>query len=258
MSKRNSQASKTAARERLREERERQAKKDRMRRQLVVAGAGALVLALAGGIGYAVVQANKPSEWEAAKDQTLVKPANSGGDGLTVSLGKGGGKPIDIYEDLRCPACAAFEQTNGEKLKKGAEEGKLTLRVHLGSIIDDNIGGSGSKNAISALGAALNVSPEAFSEYHGLLYSAEHHPEEIDDKFADDSYLLDVAKNVDALKDSEEFSQAVEKGTYDKWALTVIDSFNEAGIKGTPTVRIDGKDVEQTALPAELEKLGVK
>ncbi|MEW2634666.1 thioredoxin domain-containing protein [Streptomyces sp. NPDC048389] len=256
MSKRNSQANKAAARERLRQERERQAKKDKIRRQLTVAGSAVVVLAIAGGIGYGVMQANKPTEWEAAKDKALVKPANSGKDGTTISLGKG--KTVDVYEDLRCPACAAFEQTSGEKLKKAAEDGKLTLRVHLGAIIDGNMGGSGSKNAISALGAALNVSPEAFADYHGLLYSAKHHPAETEDKFADDSYLLDVANNVEALKGNEKFSEAVDKGTYDKWALTMIDEFNDAGVKGTPTIRIDGKDVDQSALPAELQKLGVE
>ena len=61
MSKRNSQSAKTAARERLRVERERQAKRDKVRRQLIVAGSVVAVLAVAGGVGYAVVQANKPT-----------------------------------------------------------------------------------------------------------------------------------------------------------------------------------------------------
>jgi len=61
MSKRNSQASKTAAREKLRLERERQAKRDKVKRQAIVAGSIVAVLAIAGGVGYAVVQNNKPS-----------------------------------------------------------------------------------------------------------------------------------------------------------------------------------------------------
>ncbi len=47
MSKRNSQAAKSAARERLREERERQAKRAKVRRQLVVAASVVGVLAAA-------------------------------------------------------------------------------------------------------------------------------------------------------------------------------------------------------------------
>ena len=52
MSKRNSAEAKRAARERLRAEREKQAKRERIRRQLTVAGAVVVVLAIAGGIGH--------------------------------------------------------------------------------------------------------------------------------------------------------------------------------------------------------------
>ncbi|MCI0386720.1 thioredoxin domain-containing protein [Streptomyces sp. CNQ085] len=263
MSKRNSQEAKRAARERLRAEREKQAKKDKLRRQAVVGGSVLAILAVAGGVGFAVAnmdEGGSEKSWAAAADKKLVEPANAAGEnGTTVLIGdEGAEKTIDVYEDMRCPACANFEQALGGTLKKGAEDGKYKLRVHLGSIIDGNFGGDGSKNAASALGAALDVSTEAFSEYHSLLYSAEHHPPENQDKFADNDYLLKVAENVDALKGNQEFETAVEKGTYDKWALEMIDSFNEAGIQGTPTVRIDGKDVEVSKLPAELEKLGVK
>lgn len=263
MSKRNSQEAKRAARERLKVERERQAKKDKLRRQLIVAVSVVAVLAIAGGIGFAVANMERggsDKSWENVADRKLVKPANTSGEnGTTVVVGgEDAKKTIDVYEDMRCPACANFEQQIGEPLKQGAKDGKYKLQIHLGSIIDGNMGGNGSKNAISALGAALNVSTEAFAEYHSLLYSAEHHPSEAEDKFADNEYLLDVAGNVDALKGNEKFETAVEKGTYDKWALEMVDSFNKADIKGTPTVRIDGKDVETAKLPEELGKLGVK
>ncbi|MFW6689865.1 DsbA family protein [Streptomyces sp. MAR4 CNX-425] len=262
MSKRNSQEAKRAARERLRAEREKQAKKEKVRRQLAVGGAVVGTLAIVGGIAFAVTSLGgddgSDKDWAAAKSAKLVQPANAEGDkGTSVVLGDKDAKTtIDVYEDLRCPACAQFEQQLGERVKQGAEDGKYQLRVHLGDIIDGNFGGSGSKNAASALGAALDVSPEAFKEYHGLLYSTEHHPPENEDKFADNEYLLDVADNVDALKGNKEFRKAVNKGTFDKWALEMIDSFNDAGIEGTPTIKIDGKQVEGSALPAELTKLG--
>ncbi|MTE18626.1 thioredoxin domain-containing protein [Streptomyces sp. TRM43335] len=263
MSKRNSQEAKRAARERLRVEREKQAKKEKLRRQLIVAASIVAILAVAGGIGFAVANMERggsDKSWEDVADRKLVEPANASGEnGTTVVVGgEDAKKTIDVYEDMRCPACANFERQLGEPLKQGAEDGKYKLQIHLGSIIDGNMGGNGSKNAISALGAALDVSTEAFSEYHSLLYSSEHHPAETEDKFADNEYLLDVAENVEALKDNAEFETAVKEGTYDKWALEMVDSFNEAGIQGTPTVRIDGKDVEVSKLPEELGKLGVK
>ncbi|MGI5425201.1 thioredoxin domain-containing protein [Streptomyces sp. CA-179760] len=249
MSKRNSQAAKTAARERLRIEREREAKRAKTKRQVVVALSVVGVLAAAGGVGYAIVQANKPDSWEAAKNAKLVKPANSSGkDGTTVVIGKDSAKKtLAVYEDPRCPACAQFEQTVGSTLDKDVEDGKYKIQFVGATFIDNNVPGVGSKNALSALGAALNVSPEAFLKYKSALYSTKYHPEETEDKFKDDDYLIDVANSVDGLKGNKKFQTAVKDGTYDKWALVMSKKFDTDGAKydfqGTPSLVMDGKKV---------------
>ncbi|WP_217237257.1 thioredoxin domain-containing protein [Streptomyces sp. AC555_RSS877] len=243
MAKRNSQAAKTAARERLRQERERQAKRDKVKRQAIVAGSIVAVLAIAGGIGYAVVQGNKPGYWDAAKDDKLVKPANTTGtNGTTVVIGKSSAKKtLVMYEDPRCPVCAQFEQTVGATVDKGVEDGKYKVEYVGATFLDNGLGGEGSKNALSALGAALNVSPEAFLEYKAAMYSAKWHPEESDDKFKDDSYLIEVADTVPALKGNAKFQNAVKNGTFDKWALEMSAKFDDSGVTGTPTLQMDGK-----------------
>ncbi|MDV5144974.1 DsbA family protein [Streptomyces sp. SBC-4] len=246
MSARNSQNNKAAARERLRVERERQAKKDRTRRQLVVGVSAVAVLAAAGGIGYAVVQSNKPTQWETAADaKTVTAPKNtSGTNGTTVVIGKPSAKKtLELYEDSRCPVCATFEQGVGSRIEKDVESGKYKIKYVGATFIDDGIPGEGSKNALSALGAALNVSPEAFLSYKSALYSTEFHPEEKDDKFAKDSYLLEVADTVPALKSNAEFKKNVESGTFDAWAMKMSKAFDESGVTGTPTLKMDGKPV---------------
>ncbi|MET7682241.1 thioredoxin domain-containing protein [Streptomyces sp. NPDC005423] len=245
MSKRNSAASKTAARERLRLERERQAKKAKVKRQVIVACSVVAVLAAAGGIGYAVVQANKPSYWSGLKDATVVAPANTTGTkGTTVVIGKSTAKKtLKEYEDPRCPVCAQFEQTVGSTVKKDLDDGKFKIQYIGGTFIDNHDDGVGSKNALSALGAALNVSPDAFVEYKTALYSTKWHPEETTDKFKDDSYLIKVADTVSALKGNTKFQNAVKKGTYDAWAMAMSKTFdtNKDGVTGTPSFVMDGK-----------------
>ncbi|MEU0435100.1 thioredoxin domain-containing protein [Streptomyces sp. NPDC006290] len=253
MSKRNSQASKTAARERLRVERERQAKRDKIKRQAIVAGSLVAVLAIAGGIGYAVVQNNKPSYWEGLKDAKVVAPANSTGtDGTTLVFGKSTAKKtLKLYEDPRCPVCASFEQVVGSTVKKDLDDGKFKIQYIGGTFLDgDSLGkgqigsrGEGSKNAMSAMGAALNVSPEAFLEYKTALYSAKWHPDETTDKFKDDAYLIKVANTVPALKANTTFQDAVKKGTYDAWALAMSKTWdnNKDGVTGTPSLVMNGK-----------------
>ncbi|RFU84090.1 DsbA family protein [Streptomyces triticagri] len=253
MSKRNSQAAKSAARERLRAERERQAKKDKARRQMIVAASVVGILAVAGGVGYAVVQANKPGHWESAKDAKLVKPANtSGKNGTTVVLGKDSAKKtLQLFEDSRCPACAQFEQTLGETMKKDIDAGKYKVQYIGATFIDGGAGGEGSKNALSALGAALNVGEDAFLEYKTALYSTKNHPEESDDKFADDKYLIKVANQVPDLKNNKSFQKAVEKGTYDRWALEMSAKYDDSGVEGTPALKMDGKKIETPQSPEQ-------
>jgi protein-disulfide isomerase len=262
MSKRNSQASKTAARERLRAERERQAKRDKIRRQLVVGGSIVAVLAIAAGIGVAVSNMGGGSDtkvslkdWTAAAEkQTLKKPANTTGDkGTVVVIGDEKAKnTVEVYEDMRCPVCANFEQSSGETVLKDMRDGKYKLQFTMGAFLDEQpqISGSGSRNALSALGAALNVSPDAFLEYKKALYSADNHPEETKDAFADDAKLIKIAQQVKELKGNESFETAVNEGAYDKWALAMKDRFNAAkDVSGTPSFKLNGKKMVVEGAP---------
>ncbi|MET8568674.1 DsbA family protein [Streptomyces sp. NPDC004783] len=257
MSKRNSQAAKTAARERLREERERQAKRDKVKRQAVVAGSIVGVLAIAGGIGYFVVQNSKPTGWEKAAEAKVVAPANtSGKDGTTVVLGESkSDNVVHLYEDPRCPACASLEQNLGETINKGMKDGDYKLSFTIGTFLDGNLSGEGSKNALSALGAALNVGPDAFLDYKSALFSSEYHPAETTDELAKDDYLIKVANTVDALKDNKKFQDAVKNGTYDAWAMRMSKSFDNAeGVDSTPTIKINDKVIQNPGTAAEWQK----
>ncbi|WP_199552138.1 thioredoxin domain-containing protein [Streptomyces sp. N35] len=263
MSKRNSQANKAAARERLRVERERQVKKDKARRQIIVGASIVGVLAVAAGAGYLIMQANEPSGWDKAAEAKVVAPANtSGKNGSTVTIGDAAKNTVHLYEDPRCPACASMEQAIGADIDKGMENGDYKLSFTIGTFLDGNLSGEGSKNALSALGAALNVSPEAFLDYKAALYSKEYHPEESADEFAKDDYLIKVADTVDGLKNNNDFQSDVKNGTYDAWAMKMSDSFQSAkDVTGTPTIKINDKKIEtpsdKAAWDAALKSAGV-
>lgn len=259
MSQRNSQQAKANARERLRAERERQAKKDARKRQFLVAGGVVAVLAIGAGIAVAVAQGNKPSQWESAKSDTLVKPKNTSGEnGTTVVIGKESAKKtLTLFEDPRCPICSQFEQTVGPDLHADLDAGKFKVEYVGATFLDGDSGsaskidlgsrGSGSKNAMSALGAALNVSPDAFLDYKTAMYAKKWHPDETDDKLNSDSYLLKIAATVPALKDNATFEKQVKDGTYDRWAIEMSKNFNKQsdkyGVTGTPSLVMDGKKV---------------
>ncbi|MGH4027645.1 thioredoxin domain-containing protein [Actinomycetota bacterium Odt1-20B] len=248
MSKRNSQAAKSAARERIKAQQEAERRREKRKRTAIVGASIVAVLAIAGGVGYGVMQSNKPSGWDAAKDDKLVRPAHTSGDkGTTVILGKASAKQtLKVYEDPRCPVCAGFEQTVGPTVEKDLDKGKYKIQFIGATFLDRNIPGEGSRNALSALGAALNVSQDAFLDYKKALYSAKYHPNEQDDKFKDDSYLQEIANQVPALKKSATFKKDLKDGTYDRWALEMSKSFdsNKDKIDSTPGFVLNGKELK--------------
>jgi protein-disulfide isomerase len=267
MSTRNSKQSKAAARERLRIQREKEAKRAKIRRQVLVGVGVVVVLAAAGGIAVAVNNANKPSKpskWTAAAKKPLVKPAGtSGTNGTVITLGDASNKnTVEEWEDMRCPYCAAYEQESGAAVLQGVKDGKYKIVLHMGTFLDQN-GGVGSKQALSALGAALNVSPDAFEQFHTLLYSKAVHPDENTDTFGDPAKLISIAQKVPALKGNKKFSDAVTNGTYDKWALDTSDVFEKnyldtKAISGTPTVHVNGKNLNVNGVPVATVTAGIQ
>lgn len=258
MSKRNSQEAKRAARERLLAERQKQKKKDRIRRQLTVGGSVVAILAIAAGIGVAVANLDSGGEgdatdWGAVRTEvdenadSVAAPANAtGDDGLTVLVGDPeAANTVTLFEDPRCPSCAAFEQGVGASIHEGVENGDYNVEYVFGTFLDDRLGGTGSRNAVSALGAALDVSPEAFQGLHEQLYAADNHPAESTDDFGDDERLIELAQNVPELEGNADFEAAVNDSSFAGWALQMSDKFNaDPEVEGTPTVKVNGEVVE--------------
>ncbi|GAA3366251.1 hypothetical protein GCM10017744_072250 [Streptomyces antimycoticus] len=177
--------------------------------------------------------------------QKLILPAHSSGpSGTTVVIGEAdAGHTLDVYEDLRCPPCASFDQAVGPTIAKDIKAGKYKVSFHFAAILDKSMGGNGSANALSALGAALDVSTDTFLDYKAALMSPKNHPEESKDSYADDNQLLTVSQEVYALKTNASFREALREGTYDPWAKKMIADFDASGVNGTPAVKLDGSQL---------------
>jgi protein-disulfide isomerase len=250
------------ARERLRAEREREARRSRLRRRLGAGAAAVAVLAAAAGAGLLLSGSDgggrgDSSDWAAAAEVAeeggsagpyarYEAPGNTRGEGgVGILVGEeDAGHTLTLYEDLRCPVCAAFEQANGERIRRDVEAGRYRAEYVFGAFLDERPGieGTGSRNALSALGAALDVSPSAFLAYKEVLFSPDRHPEETSDEFADDRHLVALAEEVPELRGHEGFGEAVLEGRFDPWAVRVAAEFDAAGdVTGTPAVKLDGE-----------------
>ncbi|GGP41958.1 DsbA family protein [Streptomyces melanogenes] len=253
MSEKNQEGKRTA-RERLAQERERQRSQDRRRRTMIVAAAVVCVLGLAAVIG--VIAANTKSDGKKSTAGPLLAPTGAEGkDNLAIPVGAADApSTLTVWEDFRCPACAMFENNFRTTLHDLENSGQIRVEYHLATLIDRNLGGSGSLHAANAAGCAQDAGK--FLAYHDVLYG--NQPKETDDAFAKNSRLIELAGKVPGL-DTGAFRSCVEDGKHDSWVAKSNKAFEKAAFSGTPTVQLNGESIfpkrgDEEISPANLKK----
>ncbi|MEU6509773.1 MULTISPECIES: thioredoxin domain-containing protein [unclassified Streptomyces] len=243
---------KRSARERLAVEREKQKASERRRRTLIVSASVVCVLGLAAVIGVLAANAGKNKGGE--KAGPVVAPSGAQGkDSLAIPVGKDSAKStLTVWEDMRCPACQAFEIAYRPTLHELVDAGKLRIEYHLVRLIDGNLGGTGSLRGANAVACAQDAGK--FRDYHDVLYT--NQPKETDDAFSDNAKLIDLAGKVGGL-DTSAFQKCVNDGTHDAWVDKSHKAFQSAGLTGTPTVLFGGKNIaqDQSMTPAKLKQM---
>lgn len=212
---------------------EQQKAAERRRRVTLWTTIGVVVVLVAAGItGYAVM--SKKSSSDAGK-LTVPSLAVDSGTAFTVGTGP---VTVDLYEDFMCPICHDFENQSGATVKQLIADKKVTVRYHPVAILDAS--SSGTNYSTRAAGAAAAAGQEGkFAEYHDVLYA--NQPAEGSSGLTD-SKLISLGKSVGLT--SSAFSDAVTNKTYDTWADNVTETFAKRGYTGTPTIVVNGKQVE--------------
>ncbi|MCC3769407.1 thioredoxin domain-containing protein [Streptomyces sp. UNOC14_S4] len=237
MNQKNSEG-KRSARERLQEQRRKEEARGKLRRQAKVAGALVAVLAVGGGIAVWVTSVGKHHKQQASGP--LVAPQGaSGKDTMTIPVGQTAAKStMTVYEDFRCPACAQFENGFRDTIHDLEAKGQLKAEYHLVTLIDKNLGGSGSINGANAAACAQDAGK--FTGYHDVLYK--NQPQETDDAYGKKPRLIQLAGQVQGL-DTPAFRKCVTDGTHDAWVKKSNETFDKSSYRATPTVLINGKSV---------------
>ncbi|PSJ27300.1 hypothetical protein B7P34_18375 [Streptosporangium nondiastaticum] len=237
MSQKNSDG-KRSARERLQEQRQREEARIRRRRTLIAAAVVVAVLGAGAGIAAIVASTSGGKKKETAGP--LVAPQGATGkDSVTIPVGKPAAKAtLTVYEDFRCPACAQFENGFRDTVNQLEQKGEVKAEYHIVTLIDSNLGGTGSLNAANAAACAQDAGK--FSAYHDLLYK--NQPPETDDAFGKKARLLELAGQVPGL-DTPAFRSCVDDGTHDSWVKKSHEAFGKTSYRATPTVVLAGKSI---------------
>ncbi len=159
--------------------------------------------------------------------------ARASGQTLVVGDNPDAGVKVVVYEDFLCPYCREFESASRGLLRTGVAEGKVLVEYRPFQLLPDPY----SAAALTAWGAVLQKgTPAEALAFHDLLY---------------DNQPYEAAADKPGVERFAEW--AAEAGVKDQQVLdalgapdpTFVDAAGatakEAGVKGTPTVVVNGE-----------------
>lgn len=230
--------SSTQGREALRRRQQAQAAAERRMKTIVRTAwiAGITVIALIIGITVWSVTNARSSNTAGGAPGALVTPTRAT-DAGALRFGKDDAKvTVAVYADFMCPYCGQFERANGASLDAAAEAGTIVLDIHPMSFLDAQSGGAEySTRAANAFVTIAEADPAAALRFNQLLFA--NQPGEGTSGLSDDK-LASFATQAGA---SGEVIASFAKRTFVPWIDQITQQAFDAGVKGTPTVKLNGQ-----------------
>jgi protein-disulfide isomerase len=227
---------KAAAQRRIAEKRAAEAaaraQAERRRRSMIAAAVAAVLLVLAVVIGI-VVQTQRSATSASAR-----VPAHTADAGNVVVVGSATAPvTVDLYEDLQCPNCKAFEDSSGKTLAQLVAAGTVQAHYHPMAFLDNATNNRYSTRALNAAAAVVDTAgATAFQKFHDLLYA--NQPPESGTGLSD-AQLIAYAHQAGATGTTVETE--IKDLTFGDWVKKVTDQASKDGVTGTPTVKVKGK-----------------
>jgi|LauGreSuBDMM15SN_2_FD.fasta_scaffold14483_3 protein-disulfide isomerase len=160
---------------------------------------------------------------------------------------------MELFEDFQCPACKALEDANGKGIIQLADEGKVLLVYRPVNFLDNGLGNTASTRAANAFGCAVDAGVGQL--YHDLTFA--NQPRSEGTGYTDANLeSFAVAADLTGSK-LDAWKACVANRTYYDWIANSMNEFNKEKLTGTPTVRFQGKIVDNmvVATPDKLNEL---
>ncbi|HET6739964.1 MAG TPA: thioredoxin domain-containing protein [Kribbella sp.] len=196
-----------------------------------------LVLALGAGVGVQYYRGHSKVEVTSSGRPEPAVITGPGTSGKGVTVGKTGAKVnIDLYLDFRCPHCAEFEKDSGGVVDKLVEDGTATLTYWPLQFVnpDSSPRLANAFAAAAANGKALSFADELYGDFS---------------KSWTTDQLIELGKQLDV--GDAKYQQALQDNTYAGWLESVGKAADDRGVTGTPTVFVNGKQLQGDQLSAE-------
>lgn len=202
-----------------------QRRRERRRSALSI---GAVVVAMALIVGIGFLLSNRSS----GPSDTAADP----GSGTAVTVGsKDAPHEVVIYEDFLCPYCGELEKRSHEQLATLADQGKVAVTYRPFNLLSTTY----SQQSLEVFEAVQHTAGATTAKkLHDLLYAQQ--PDERGPYPGQDAL---VALAVQAGADEAKVKDALDSGDAKKWADASTSAANDANVRSTPTVLLDGKEV---------------
>ncbi len=208
---------------------------DRRRNLLVQVGLTGIVVLFAVGLVLYIVMTH------GGKASTAPRAVRVTTSKLVTKEGSKDPKAVvSFYEDFLCPACGNFERTFGATVSNLINSGAIAADYYMLGFLSNAQNDDYSSRAAAAAYCVADESMDAFRRFHSALYTKDIQPEEQGPKFPDNARLIELAREAGA---AGKVPECVNSGKY----LPLVDGLaSSQKIRGTPTIRINGKDWRPT------------
>ncbi|MDQ1538344.1 MAG: hypothetical protein QOE58_2737 [Actinomycetota bacterium] len=210
----------------------------------VVIGAIVAALLVVAVVVAIVIGNNGKSVPGSAGSPTPVGVVGGSGGGILVNAAAAKGKvpTLDLYEDFQCPSCGQLEKAMGAQMAQMAKAGQMKLVVHTLSFLDGNLKNDSSKRSANAAACAADAGK--FLEYHAAVFAGQ--PAQEGGGYTD-AQLTEFAKTAGIAGPAlDTWQKCTTSGQHDKYVAAVQTAGEKAGVFGTPTVKLNGKDITKS------------
>lgn len=149
---------------------------------------------------------------------------------------------VVVYEDFLCPYCRELETSTRDFLHENAADGKVSVEYRPFNLLHTF---PYSAKALNAWAAVLeHAGPEAALRLHDILFDEQPY-EQSSNEVGDETiagWVEDAGADTDEVRDAMKTQDTAFFEAAQQHAV-------EAGVEGTPTVFIDGKELETGSIP---------
>jgi protein-disulfide isomerase len=185
--------------------------------------------------------------FRAAGEDPGAKPAASGPvvvptgavDGALVVGQAGAPVKVEVYLDYMCPYCGQFERANGDEIDRLIGAGTARLYLYPLAFLDEMSGETRySTRAANAVATVYDQAPDKVLAFNNALFA--YQPPEGSAGLSDDE-IVGLAGQAGV---PPAVSGDFDERTFEPWVAASTRKAFDAGLEGTPTVKINGVKFE--------------